>query len=402
MDPTPPISASKAGKLKRTVNYARKCLPAYFWQRLTRAVPHGKSHVILCLADHFEPSSLEGAFAGYAPARVQQERVDNWCAQYPKSFQEFRDSEGRPFIHTYFYPAEQYERALVEQIAELCHSGWGELEIHLHHGLTGPDTAESTRQQLTFFRDALARDHGCLSYVDGDSTPKYAFIHGNFALANCADGFACGVDSEMQILAETGCYVDMTFPTSALHSAQISKINAMYECALPLNERAPHRVGNDLRTGRSITRFPFVVQGPWAIDFDREARNGIGRVENSALTAVNPPSMRRWRLWKNAAISVVGRPDWLFVKLSTHGMYPGQTEMALGEPMQRFLKELLASAAERQEILHFVSAREMANIAIAACDGREGNPGDYRNYRYCLAKPGRRSRQTEPAMASTE
>jgi len=31
--------------------------------------------------------------------------------------------------------------------------------------------------------------------------------------------------------------------------------------------------------------------------------------------------------------------------------------------------------------LHFVSAREMVNIILAACDGREGNPGDYRDYR---------------------
>ena len=26
--------------------------------------------------------------------------------------------------------------------------------------------------------------------------------------------------------------------------------------------------------------------------------------------------------------------------------------------------------------------REMANILLAACDGREGNPGDYRDYRF--------------------
>jgi hypothetical protein len=50
------------------------------------------------------------------------------------------------------------------------------------------------------------------------------------------------------------------------------------------------------------------------------------------------------------------------------------------------VKELISGAAERRETLHFVSAREMANIALAACDGREGNPGDYRDYRYRLYK----------------
>lgn len=404
MDPTPPISAGKADKLKRTLSYAWKCLPPYSWQRLTRRRHRGNVHVIVCLADHFEPSSLEGNFAGYAPAHVQRERVENWCNEYPKSFREFRDSDGRPFVHTYFYPAEQYERDLVQQIADLCHLGWGELEVHLHHGLTGPDTPEMIRRQLVSFRDALARDHGCLSYVRGDTAPKYAFIHGNFALANCANGFACGVDDEMRILAETGCYVDMTFPTSAFHPAQISKINALYECALPLNQRAPHRRGDDLRAGRAVARFPFIVQGPWALDFDRHARNGIGRVENGALTASNPPSMRRWKLWKNAAIAVAGRPDWLFVKLSTHGMYPGQTEVMLGEITRRFVRELLDGSESRHETLHFVSAREMANIALAACDGREGNPSDYRDYRYRLAKeisepvPSR----MEPTMVGTK
>ena len=404
MDPTPPISASKGGKLKRVLNYAGNCLPGYLWQRLTRRVPQGKAHVIMCLADHFEPSSLAGNFSGYAPAHVQCERVENWCNEYPKSFQDFRDSEGRPFVHTYFYPAEQYDRGLIQQIARLCHSGWGELEIHLHHGLTGPDTAESTRRQLVLFRDALAHDHGCLSYLTGDSTPKYAFIHGNFALANCAQGFACGVDNEMQILAETGCYVDMTFPTSVFHQAQIRKLNAIYECTLPFDKRAPQRAGRALRAGCPVSRFPFIVQGPWALDFDLHARNGIGRVENGALTDSNPPSMRRWELWKKAAITVAGRPDWLFVKVSTHGMYPGQTETMLGEITQKFVRELLDGSEARQEILHFVTAREMANIVLAACDGREGNPGDYRDYRYRLAKEISASivTRTEPTMVGTK
>ncbi|MGC2153548.1 MAG: hypothetical protein WA618_16020, partial [Terriglobales bacterium] len=44
-------------------------------------------------------------------------------------------------------------------------------------------------------------------------------------------------------------------------------------------------------------------------------------------------------------------------------------------------------AEERNEVLHFVSAREMVNVILAACDGREGNPGDYRDYRLKRARP---------------
>jgi hypothetical protein len=141
-----------------------------------------------------------------------------------------------------------------------------------------------------------------------------------------------------------------------------------------------------LRAGDAVAALPFLIQGPWALDFDRQSRNGLGRIENGALTVANPPSMRRLQLWKRAAITVAGRPDWLFIKLDTHGMYPTDTETILGNPAQNFLRELINRAADRQEILHFVSAREMANIALAACDGHNGNPGDYRDYRYRLQK----------------
>jgi hypothetical protein len=179
----------------------------------------------------------------------------------------------------------------------------------------------------------------------------------------------------------------MTYPTSAFHPAQIAKINSLYECSLPLDCAAPQRRGRDLTVGQSVGIFPFIIQGPWMIDFDRTSRSGFGRIENSSLTHVNPPSMRRLKLWKRAAITVTGRPDWIFIKLHTHGMDPMQTETVLRAPMRHFLSELIAGAPDRNEILHFVSAREMANIVLAACDGREGNPGDYRDYRYSLAKP---------------
>ena len=41
--------------------------------------------------------------------------------------------------------------------------GFGEVEIHLHHGVGQPDTAENTRRALEHFRDVLAWEHKCLS-----------------------------------------------------------------------------------------------------------------------------------------------------------------------------------------------------------------------------------------------
>lgn len=360
-------------------------IPSYAWQRLTRPQLRGPVHLVFGLADHFEPAIVPEDGRARAPYDEQERRLEAWCRDYPRAVREWRDSCGRPLVHTYFYPAEQYDRALVERLAEHCHGGWGEVEIHLHHGIDAPATAANTRRQLVEFRDVLATGHGCLSYLDGSGPPRYAFVHGNFALANAANGYGCGVDEEMKILAETGCYADLTLPAAAFHRAQIAKVNSLYECALPLDQRAPHRKGRNLRHGKPLRTFPVIIQGPLMLDFDRSSRSGLGRFETAALTDANPPSLRRLRLWKKAAITVQGRPDWLFIKLHCHSMYPNHRQAVLGDAMQRFLAELVAGAKDRQETLHFVTAREMVNIIWAACDGREGDPDQYREYRLRLA-----------------
>lgn len=372
--------------LGQKLSYMGRWLPSYCWQRLTRRQPQGRTHLIFVLADHFEPSIVPGQGSERAPQAEQERRLERWYREYPRLFENFRDAEGRPFVHTYFYPAEQYEQSLLARLAEHCHTGWGEIEIHLHHGVGAPDSAESTRRTLATFRDRLAEDHGCLSYWENSTQPRYAFVHGNFALANSNHGIGCGVDSEMQILAETGCYADMTLPAGAYHGAQTRKINSIYECGLPLAEQAPHRKGRDLERGRAAQIFPIMVQGPLLLDF----RPGRGSrrlgIENSSLTGRGPATLHRLANWKRAAISVKGRPDWLFIKLHCHGMDPRHEDAMLGTPMQEFLRKLVDGAEERNEVLHFASAREMVNMIMAACDGREGNPGDYRDYRLKVAR----------------
>ena len=365
----------------RKLAYASRWFPSYGWQKLTRRRPRGTVHLIFALADHFEPGVVPGDGHARASYDEQERRLQRWCREYPKLVHPWLDYERRPFVHTYFYPAEQYNKGLIDRLTEHCRAGWGEIEIHLHHGTRGPDTVENTRDTLARFRDLLASEHGCLSYLDGVGPPRYAFVHGNFALANSRGGRGCGVDSEMKILADTGCYADMTLPTNVFNPAQTGKINSLYECALPLEQRAPHRRGRDLRRGQPAQVFPIIVQGPLLLDFSVGDFPWQLGVENAALTRPNPPSLRRLQLWKRAAICVRGRPDWLFIKLHCHSMDPRQDAAVLGEPVRQFLRELVEGAEERKEILHFVTAREMVNIILAACDGREGDPGQYREYR---------------------
>ncbi len=378
----PTRAVRKASRLRRKLAYGLKIFPSYTWQRLTRSTPAGPIHLIVALADHFEPAIVPGDGQARAAYSEQEQRLERWCREYPPIVDRWRDHDGRAFVHTYFYPAEQYDRGLVSRLAEHCGEGWGEIEVHLHHGIPSPDSAGNTRRALLGFRDALALEHGCLSYADGVGDPRYAFVHGNFALANSADGFGCGVDDELQVLADTGCYADMTLPTSPFHPSQCAKINSLYECAVPLNKRAAYRRGLDLGRGRPPVKFPLIVQGPLMMDFSAR-RNWLRmRIDNASFSASNPPTLERLQLWKKAAVSVQGRPDWLFIKLHCHGMDPTQKDAVEGQSFQNFLRVLVEGAEERNEMIHFVSAREMVNIILAACDGREGDPGGYREYRF--------------------
>jgi hypothetical protein len=206
----------------------------------------------------------------------------------------------------------------------------------------------------------------------------------------------------MELLARTGCYADLTLP-SAPNPAQTAKINALYECSLPLSRRAPHRDGRNLSVGSSPATFPLIVQGPLALVLRDSGRWPRLSIENGELSGANPPTMRRLGHWGRAAITVEGRPDWVFIKLHCHGMDPRDEPAMIGESMRRFLRELLdGSMLGVGSKVHFVTAREMVNIALAACEGKTGDPGAFRDYRLKLVTPRQASVVTPPASdAST-
>lgn len=371
------------GELVNKAFRSLRWLPAYAWQRCQRGpLPRiGPLHLLISVADHFEPAIIPHNPRAFANLHEQEVRLERWCKEYPKAIGSWRDDDGRPFRHTYFYPVEQYDKGLIEQLADHCRAGWGEIEIQLHHGVEAPDSAVNLRHTLIFFRDTLA-SHGCLSRWEGKGPHRYGFVHGNWALANSAGGRYCGVDEEMEILSETGCYADFTLP-SAPNSAQVGKINSLYECSPPLSRRAPHRRGQDLQRGRPPQSFPLIVQGPLGLNCDRRI-NGwrVPCIENGALTSRYPPTIQRVALWIKAGITVHGRPNWLFIKLHCHGMDARDEEAMLGWQIQQFLAELTGAFRAGGEFrIHFLTARETVNVMLAACDGRDGSPREYFDYR---------------------
>jgi hypothetical protein len=328
----------------------------------------GPRHVLFAFCDHWEPlwNDVEKAQA--------DARVRFWAEEYPRLASEFRDADGRSPCHSFFFPGEQYDPAWLDTLAGFTKKRVGEVEVHLHHH---DDTPETLRRDLT---ETLARfdSHGHLSR-DPDGRLRYAFIHGNWCLANAReDGSWCGVDEEIPLLFDTGCYADYTFP-SAPDESQPNIVNRIYWPTGDLAKKRAYERGERARVGEVRRDRILMIEGPLALA-TRAEKIPI-RIENSAITAKEPGTAKRAATWVQQNIHVEGRPEWVFVKVHTHGAPELQASSLLGEGGRTMHRALTGLFNDGQRyVLHYVSAREMFNIAIAAMEGREGNPNDYRDH----------------------
>lgn len=328
----------------------------------------GPRHLLFAMCDHYEPKW------GKAPVDVGERRVAAWHEGYPALVEDYHDADGRAPQHSFFFPGEEYEPQYLDALADLARRGFGEVELHLHHD---GDTVDTLRQKILHHLDQIAA-HGHFSR-DPDGRLRYAFIHGNWSLANGRrDGRWCGVDAELPLLWETGCYVDMTFP-SAPDQCQPSIVNQIYWPTGDLGRRRSYEHGQRARVGARMDDRILLMQGPLALA--RRPDKLSVRIESAAIDHTDPPTADRVRTWVSQNIHVAGRPEWVFVKLHTHGAPERNARVLLGAG-GRELHDTLTQRYNDGErwILHYVTAREMYNIAMAAMDGHTGNPNDYRDY----------------------
>jgi hypothetical protein len=329
----------------------------------------GPRHVLFAFCDHYEPL-WHTSDRALGTARVQL-----WLDRYPALAERFRDAEGRPPRHSFFFPGEEYEPNYLDGLATLAARGLGEVELHLHHDA---DTAPALRDKILRYLDLFAR-HGHLSR-DESGRLRYAFIHGNWCLANArADGRWCGVDEELQLLHDTGCYADYTFP-AAPDESQPAVVNQIYWPEGDLTRRRAFDAGTPARVGVRRSDRLLMIEGPLGFAL-RPGRLLAPRIENAAVTGQDPATPARVRSWVNQGIGVAGRPEWVFVKVHTHGTQDGLATSLLGGGGEALHQELTTRYNDgRRWALHYVTAREMYNIAIAAMDGKTGDPGQYRDY----------------------
>ncbi len=221
--------------------------------------------------------------------------------------------------------------------------------------------------------------------MNGSGDPMYAFVHGNLALANSCGGRFCGVDNEMQVLKDTGCYADMTLP-SAPDQSQVEMINSIYEVGGRLDKAVPHRTGKRVTANGRTPQLPLIFTGPLVLNWTRRVKGvPFPRIDDGALTANQPADIQRLKRWLSANVTVAGRSDWVFVKLYCHGFFDLDMSSSIGERAKAYFSQIVDYGARAGNFdVHFASAREAFNIAAAAIDGRPGSPGKYRNYKLRL------------------
>ena len=336
----------------------------------------GPVHLFFLYTDHFEPGQ-------------RFDLVERWLNEYPKLASRHHDSDGRPVQHTWFYPAEQPIDRNMEALKTLVAAGYGEAELHLHHGNDTPQSGEARfRQGVAYFQK-----FGFLKGTDGRS--HFAFIHGNWGLDNSLGAAFCGNSRELRMLKQLGCFADFTFPSlwQSSQPAWVDGIEEVTDTDLPKS----YDHGIPVAAGWHPEGDLVMVQGPLLLIPTLNPAKLFFAVEDGDVHPAVPLTPRRVDAWVRANIHVQGRPDWVFLKVHGHAASSvGDLEETLGPHFDAALTYLESHYNDGVHyVLHYVTAREAYNLIRAAADGKRGDPGQYRDYVIppyeadCAAEPAR-------------
>ena len=324
-------------------------LPSYLRDRarhLTRG-PRPR-RLWVAITDHYEP------LGGAVSLQIANARVAAWQQRWPTiAASAPRDSAGRAPCYTFFYPQEEYHPDLLALLAELTHAGLTDVEVHLHHNHdTGPLFADKVRTFCT----RLHQDHGLLRTHKGNLA--FGFIHGNWALDNSRpDGLWCGVQGELQILRDLGCYADFTMPS--LPSPTQSRIlNQIYWTTGDPAQPRGFDHGIKATPGGGTRGDLLMITGPTGLRYRGRL---MPRIETGELAAYDLPTPYRVQRWLDLAPRI---GEDIFVKLFTHGAREDNAAALLGTgdrpgslaPMFRWIHE---AAQQRNLELHWASAYQM-------------------------------------------
>lgn len=321
-------------------------LPGYCRSRMRMLGLEPPKRIWLMIADHFEPwwrnPGEQKAF----------ERVARWTLSWPEIARRHCDSAGRPACYTFFYPEEQYHPRVMDDLATLCGEKIADVEIHLHHD---HDTEDQFRNRMGWYTDRLHRRHGLLHKENG--RPVFGFIHGNWALDNSLPGGRfCGLNNEISLLRELGCYADFTLP-SAPSPAQVRMVNTIYWATDDGSRPKSHDRGIPVQPGDPVRGDLLMAPGPLTVNLKEWNQPLIPKIETGELAGYALPSRHRASLWTKAAPRIGAD---VFLKLFTHGA-PEKNAAALleGGALARTLDYVTEEARRLGAQVLFVSAWQM-------------------------------------------
>ena len=327
---------------------AQLWLPGLIRSRLARPAFDGPVTAWLLFADHYEPRWRKADLA------TAQARVARWSERWPQLAAAHRDHFGRPARYTFFYPEEEYHPDLLAPLAEMTRAGVADVEVHIHHD--GEGEADFVRR-IGEFVVRLREDHGLLHEEDGRTV--FGFIHGNWALDNShPTGRWCGLDNEITLLRQLGCYADFTMP-AAPDPCQTRRVNSIYWATDDPGRPRSHDDGVPVRPGGTPPASSLLlVQGPLAI-----RRNGFRpSLEVGELAGHDPVTEGRVEAWLRAAPRVGNH---VFVKLHGHGAPEKNAAPLLDKDLAAALTLTRAACERRGWQLAHATAWE-AYRAIAA------------------------------------
>ena len=318
--------------------------------------------IMLLFVDHFELN-------GHA------DRLEAWEVRYPQIAKKHFDSDGHHPKHSLFYAMDLMHEHELERLQHLVTEGVGEFELHWHHD---HDTEETFSHKLTEAMKIFHKYGYMKPYKEGQNA-CFSFIHGDWSLGNSRGEKYCGVDNEISLLMEAGCYGDYTFP-ALFNEAQPPMINNIYY-STNNDQKASYFKGRVASVDQSQTDDEFMVfQGPLTINWKDWRHKWHPTIEDGDISRFpTHDDPKRIDSWIRQKIHVKGQPTWQFVKIFCHGAQDHQS--VVSDTTDRMFEYLETNYNDGKRYrLHYVSAREAYNIVKAAEDGNKGNPNEYRDY----------------------
>jgi hypothetical protein len=336
--------------------HAELWLPGYIRNRLaTASAPRG-GRLWMALADHWEPYWL------HPSDETAAERVATWRKHWPEIARRHADSTGRPPQHTFYYPQEEYRPRFLDALAEMKQAGIADVDVHIHHDGEGQ---QNFVDRMSGFVETLVARHGLLRLSGG--RPVFGFIHGNWALANSLpNGICCGLNNEISLLRDLGCYADFTMP-SGNSPSQSRTVNTIYWVRDdPLKPRSYDR-GVVVKPGVQGAGDLLMIPGPLGL---RWTERRLPRLETGEVACQDLPTPYRVERWLDLAPRI-GRD--IFLKLYTHGAQERNSSALLLRGGLERLFTLLAEGCRRHgHQLRYVSTWEMRQAVDAAARGEAG------------------------------